>query len=289
MTGYGHGQAAGAGVRVDVEISSVNRKQLDVQVGLPRAWQSLEAWVTGQLARAVSRGRVSVQVTVARTGVAGAGRVVICDELVAEVARAARRAARRAGLPETVAMGDMLRIPGVVVVKDEEPAVEQAMPLLEKAMNRALSRFGAMRRREGVNLHRDLAGRLAGLARHVDAIAARAPSVVEHYRRALRERIGRAIADTGIDDERLEKEVILFADRCDIAEELARLRSHFQQARALMKQTDPAGRPLDFLAQEMFREINTVGAKAADHVIAAEVVQFKTELERFREQVQNIE
>jgi len=146
-----------------------------------------------------------------------------------------------------------------------------------------------MRQREGRAMLADLNARLAGLQESVGVIARRAPELAERFRGTLRARILAAAAGLEIADERIEKEVILYADRSDIAEELTRLRSHFGQARDLLKRREPAGRALDFLAQEIFREINTIGSKAGDPVVSSQVVTFKAELERFREQVQNIE
>lgn len=289
MTGFGQGFAQGGGLRADVEISSVNRKQLDVMVNLPRPLASLEPWVQEQCSHQLSRGRIHIQIAVQAANGTSAGNVVVDQALAERCIIELRRAAKKIGVSDEVTLRDIMRIPGVLTLHEPGEDVEQAKPVIAKAMERAMRSFTAMRRREGAALGRDLARRLERLAELVDKIAARAPELPGHYRKLLRARIEQLAGAAGIADERIEKEVVMFADRADITEELTRLQSHFQQARGMLRQAEPAGRSLDFLAQEMFREINTIASKASDAAISAAVVHFKAELERFREQVQNIE
>lgn len=289
MTGFGHGHAQGAGLRVDVEISSVNRKQLDVMINLPRPLQSLESWILEQLSHEMSRGRLSLQITVHSIGGNGSSPVVINQELISSCLSELRRTAKHLGVSPEISMSDLIRIPGVMTIHDAGQDSEAVKPILQKALQKALVSFTAMRKREGKILLKDLSARVDKLDELVRTISERSPGLVTGYRRALRERIAQLSGDMHIPDERLEKEVVLFADRADITEEITRLRSHIKQARGMMKQEDPAGRSMDFLAQEMFREINTIGSKAGDSIISSIVVNFKADLERFREQVQNIE
>lgn len=289
MTGFGHGFAQGGGLRAEVEISSVNRKQLDVMVNLPRPLASLEPWVQEQCSHQLSRGRIHIQINVQAAKGTGAGSVVVDHVLAERCIDGLRRAAKKLGVRDEITLRDIMRIPGVLRVHEPGEDVEQAKPVIAKAMARAMRSFTAMRRREGATLGGDLARRLARLAELTDKVAVRAPELPGHYRTMLRARIEKLAAGSGIADERIDKEVVLFADRADITEELTRLQSHFQQARGMLRQPEPAGRSLDFLAQEMFREINTIASKASDAAISAAVVHFKAELERFREQVQNIE
>ena len=289
MTGFGQGQAEGGGLRVDIEISSVNRKQLDVSVNLPRSLQSLEPWIVEQVSRHLSRGRVSIQVGVRYAGKSGHAAVHIDLELARACVKELKQAARALGLAPELSMHEVIRLPGVVVVEEAGQDLAKVKPVMEKALDRAVAAFMAMRKDEGAQLMRDVADRMERLESMAGRVAERAPGLVDGYRKTLRDRISQLAGELRIEDERLEKEVVLFADRADISEELTRLRSHFKQARGMFRQKDPAGRSLDFLAQEMFREINTIGSKAGDSVISALVVQFKAELERFREQVQNIE
>ena len=164
------------------------------------------------------------------------------------------------------------------------------LPTLKRAVGQALGQLQDMRSKEGANLGRDLAKRLASLRRITKRVAKRAPKVVEHHRTRLLERLAKADIDVAdADDERFLREVVYFTDRSDISEELTRLESHFDQVDGCLISNEPVGRKLDFLAQEMFREVNTIGSKANDSEISQEVVTLKTELEKIREQVQNVE
>jgi len=289
MTGFGHGHARGLGLRVSVEISSVNRKQLDINVNLPRPLQSLESYMVESLSHEASRGRISAQVSVQFAGDRQAAPVKINQDLIRSCARELRQIAARSGISPDIALSDLIRIPGVITIQEADQDVERVKPVLEKALKKAIASFNAMRKREGDSLLKDLSGRVDRLEKLVGQIEARAPGLVSGYRAALRERISKLSGDLHIPDDRLEKEVVMFADRADITEEITRLHSHFKQARGMLRQKDAAGRSMDFLAQEMFREINTIGSKAADAIISSAVVSFKADLERFREQVQNIE
>jgi uncharacterized protein (TIGR00255 family) len=200
------------------------------------------------------------------------------------------RLARELELAQPVSLDALLRIPGVIEspVGDEDP--DGFWPPVEAALAKALASLLKMRVREGSHLARDLKARAATMRRLAAEIGRQAPAVPQRYRAQLVERIRQAkIELSSTDDERLLKEIVLFADRSDISEELTRLQSHFQQFDDCLKATEPVGRTLDFLAQEMNREVNTIGSKANDSLISQAVVSLKAELERFREQVQNVE
>jgi uncharacterized protein (TIGR00255 family) len=289
MTGFGQGYAQADGLRIEVEINSVNRKQLDVMVNLPRNLASLEPWVQEKLSHQMSRGRVHVQVAMQATGRLAAGSVEVNHALAERCVVELRRAAKKLDIGDAITLQDLIRVPGVLTVHDASEDLDRIKPVIEKALQRALRNFSTMRKREGAALGIDLAKRLEPLAQHVEKVAGRAPMLAGNYRKSLRDRIQQITGDLAVSDDRIEKEVVLFADRADITEELTRLQSHLQQARGMLRQKEPAGRALDFLAQEMFREINTIASKASDAVISGVVVQFKAELERLREQVQNIE
>ena len=290
MTGRGTGAAAGRLARVEVELSSVNRKQLDVDVGLPRFLSSFESRVQELVQGRLSRGRVSgeIRVTWAEAAQASGARVDL--GLARATVTALRAAAKKLGLPDDLKASALLSLPGLVALEHGERDLETLWPSVRKALDAALAKLQAMRKKEGAALGRDLQGRLATLRTLVGEIAARAPGVAETYRANLLKRIAAALPGTDLaGDERLLKEVALFADKADVAEELVRLDSHFRQADGLLKTGGVVGRTLDFLVQEMGREINTIGSKANDAGIARRVVACKAELERFREQVQNIE
>lgn len=289
MTGFGQGFAEGFGLRVEVEISSVNRKQLDVMINLPRSLQSLEPWVQEQLTHQMSRGRINLQIGVQYTGSGGASPVKVNRALAESCLKELRATAKKLSLDAEITLRDLIRIPGVIVIQEAGQDIDRVKPVLQRALSGAIKKFMEMRKREGAALLRDLVARVDKLDDYVRQVAERAPGLVAGYRKALRDRVGQLAGELHIPDERLDKEVILFADRADITEEITRLRSHLKQARGMFRTKEPAGRAMDFLAQEMFREINTIGSKAGDSVISSIVVNFKADLERFREQVQNIE
>ena len=282
MTGFGEASAVRGGITVHVEISSINRKQLDLSVNLPRALQSLEVQLTGLVKQAVTRGRVAVTVQVSGSQGSSVAALRFNEPLAKSFLQSCRQSARILKLQGDLSISDLLRIPGVVVIEEAGADVAKVKPLLQKAAV-------AAREREGKSLARDLTRRL-GLMRKVAAsLKRRAPQSVADHRVALTKRIAALAPSVAMDPDRLEREVILFADRSDVTEELTRLDSHLDQARVIMNGDGPSGKALDFLAQEMLREINTIGSKSSDREMAHAVVSLKTELERFREQVQNIE
>ncbi len=289
MTGHGRGQAAGGGLRVEVEISTVNRRQLDIQLTLPPPLRLLESRIQDEIAKSVARGRVLAEVVVQGTDRVKREAIRVNQDLARAYVDALRGAAKKLSLRDDLGVSELARLPGVLHYEPLDEDIRKAWPLVEQAVARALTALQRMRSREGAALRRDLSRRVDTLAAAVVVIRRAAPQVTARYRDTLRERLAKAgLVAEGM-DERLQRELILFADRCDIAEELTRLDSHLAQARTLLGQAEPAGRSLDFLAQELFREINTVGSKANDAAIAAQVVAFKAELERLREQVQNVE
>ncbi len=289
MTGFGSGKASGGGFDIAVEISSVNRKQADIQIDLPRQLLCVENLFGEDIRKVVSSGRVNCRVLMNVTG-GGSSRNMHIDEKLAEryLARI-RRASGRLRLPKEVSMEYLLGLPGVVTFYEPKADKDVLWPVCARALSGALRQFDRMRKIEGATLGRDVLARLALMEKLTGRIGVRAPQTVKHYRKTLLQRIADAGVDIADSDGRLLKEIALFADRCDISEELTRLHSHFSQARGLLSGKNPAGRSLDFLAQEMLREFNTIGSKAHDAGIRADVVTCKAELERLREQVQNIE
>lgn len=287
MTGFGRGEAQGGGTRVIAEISSVNRKQFDCSVSLPREYAACEARVVALVRATVRRGHVKGGVSVSRAAGDGAGEVDL------KRARARlyllRRAARELGLPDDLTASRLAEWHDVVRVDAPAPDLDRDWPLIERAVQQALARLDAMRRREGKSLARDLVGRVRRLRRSAGDIRTRAPRVAASYRAALAARIAAVTGGLQLDAAVLAREVALFADRCDISEELTRLASHFEQFDGLLSGGESCGRTLDFLCQEIAREINTIGSKANDSAISRQVVMFKAELEAVREQAQNIE
>lgn len=290
MTGRGAAAAAGRLARVEVELSSVNRKQLDVDVGLPRFLAAYESRVLETVQSRLSRGRVTGEIRVTWAEAAQAAGAKVDLGLARAAVGALRAAAQKLDLPDDLQASALLSLPGLVVLEHGKRDLEALWPTVRQALEAALAKLQAMRKKEGAALGRDLRARLGTLRKLVGEIAARAPGVAETYRANLLKRIAAALPGSDLAaDERLLREVALFADKADVAEELVRLDSHFRQAEDALKAGGVVGRALDFLVQEMGREINTIGSKANDAEIARRVVAAKAELERFREQVQNVE
>jgi len=290
MTGYGRGECAQDGFKVTVELSSVNRKQAEVSVTLPRELEQLETPIRDIINRQIARGRVNARITLHTAENKLSARKHINETLAKAYAGEFARLAKSLKLAGEVTLDQVLRAPGVFQTDEQLAESEDLWPAVEKALNLSMTALLKMREREGAHLVRDLADRIAIMRTAVEKIRRQAPVTMENYRRQLVERVKSAgLENIGPEDERLLKEIVLFADRSDISEELARLQSHFQQFDDCRKTKEPVGRTLDFLAQEMNREINTIGSKANDAVISREVVTLKAELEKFREQAQNVE
>lgn len=290
MTGYGCGESTLEGGKVVVEVSSVNRKQTEISLSLPRELEVLEARMREQINRQVSRGRVTVRMVYHASDARKAGAARINRPLARAFRDEMVKLAEELGMEPRITLDTLLRVPGVLETDEGVEDAEVFWPAVEASLRDALTQLVRMRVQEGDNLRQDLWTRLGLMRRAAVLVRELAPGVAENYRRQLHERIAAAgITLTEEDRERLLKEVALFADRSDITEELTRLESHFGQFEACLTQTEPVGRTLDFLAQEMNREINTIGSKANDAAIAREVVTLKAELERIREQSQNIE
>ncbi len=290
MTGYGRGDSSKDGFKITVELSSVNRKQTEIAITLPREMELLEAQVRDLINRHIARGRLTGRVSLHAGASNLSARMHLNVPLAKAYARELNNLAKQLKLPGPVTLDQLARAPGVLQT-DEELAVEEDLwPAVEKALKQALAQLVKMREREGAHLAQDLARRIAVMRQSAALIQKHAPTVAERYRQQLIERIKSAgLEAPGTDDERLLKEVVYFADRSDISEELTRLQSHFQQFEDGRKSQEPVGRMLDFLAQEINREVNTIGSKANDSLISREVVTLKTELEKFREQAQNVE
>lgn len=290
MTGHGWGEHACEGYKISVEISSVNRKQCEVAVNLPREVDVLESRVRDEVNRKIARGRVVVGVALHAMEDQADPDVSLNLPLARAYTKAFLKLAADLKLGGEVSLDLVLRSPGVLRTNQEPADAEVFWPALKAALDKGLEQIVEMRKREGKHLLKDLASRIKTMRQAVARVQKQAPQVQERYRQTLLERIrASGLSATEANDDRLQKEVIYFADRCDVSEELTRLRAHFDQFDEVVKQADPVGRTLDFLAQEMNREINTLGAKANDSQISRDVVLLKTELEKFREQVQNVE
>ncbi|MST94264.1 MAG: YicC family protein [Pedosphaera sp.] len=290
MTGYGRGEAAQDGWKITVELSAVNRKQSEIVVNLPRELEVLEAQIRDEINRRVARGRVTARVALHAGEGQEADRVRVNTPLAQAYAKQLRELAKKLKLAGVVTLDQIVRAPGVLQADENLGDAEDFWPAVKKATSQALGQLVKMREREGAQLLKDIAGRIAIMRKSAGRVREQAPQVMARYRAQLLERVKNAGLDpASLDEERLHKEMVLFADRSDISEEITRLQSHFQQFDQCVKSAEPVGRTLDFLAQEMNREINTIGSKANDSLISREVMVLKTELEKFREQSMNVE
>ena len=288
MTGFGRGELSVNGVRFRVEMSSVNRKQADVVVNLPRELVELDLAIRKAVTAVVSRGRVVVNVSIEQVR-ASKQEIVIDHALAEQYVAAAAKLNHTFKLGTGMTPAEVLRSPGVTTLSDHVVEASEAWPSIEKTLQKALNSLQRARKREGLHLKKDLQARLKLLRELVKEIEKAAPKVVATYRQSLHKRLEDSGLQLPLDDERLLKEIGLFAERSDISEELTRLHSHLKQFQTFLASPEPQGRAMDFLAQELNREFNTIGSKANNAGISQAVVAGKTEVEKIREQVQNVE
>ncbi|HEV8440085.1 MAG TPA: YicC/YloC family endoribonuclease [Methylomirabilota bacterium] len=290
MTGYGRAEGSAARLALSVECKSVNHRHLDISLKLPRPITSLESDVRRLIQSAVGRGRVDVSVSL--NPVEGGTLTPLSVNLsqAREYAELARQVGDEVGLGGGPTVGWLLEQPGVLS-RDAEPmlSAEDVWPLLSDVLTRGLGDLQARREAEGRALAQELALLHDSLGAHVEVMTKRAPAAVERRAGRLRERIQSLLGDASLDETRIAIEVAVWADKTDISEELARLRAHLEQFALLLRTGGTVGRTLDFLIQEMNREVNTVGSKADDLEIAQAVIAAKGTLEKLREQAQNIE
>lgn len=288
MTGFGRGEQVGAGKRFSVEMKSVNHRYGEVVIRQPKQLAPLEDRARKLLLEKVSRGRLDVFVTLEEDG--DTGKVVKVDKgLALAYYNALKEIEDLLGNGVSMDYHNISKYPDVLSVEVAEDDLDELWTVYESALAKALAQLIAMRGVEGAKLKEDLLVRAARIESWTGEIAERAPLVVDVYREKLLQRIQTQLPEITIDETRLATEVALFADRCSITEELVRLNSHMDQFRKSLELAEPVGRKLDFLVQEMNREVNTIGSKANDLAITNIVVNMKSEVEKIREQIQNIE
>lgn len=287
MTGYGRGEATNGDVSVVVEIKSVNNRFRDVNVRMPREYMMLEARIATAVKAAVTRGRVDVFV---RRSATESNQLVHADPVLAERYLVAVRAvAQRLQLPASeVQLDAILSQPGVLSLREIEADALTEWEVVETALLAALQELMEMRATEGAALRTDLMGHLAALERQHIEVSTQTDGLVARLHQRLEERLKRLLGDR-FDAARVVQEAAVLADKADVSEELARLVSHFSQFRSALDATEPIGRRLEFLVQEMNREVNTLGSKSAEHPVSAAVIDMKSVLERVREQAANVE
>ncbi|MGH7251223.1 MAG: YicC/YloC family endoribonuclease [Nitrospiraceae bacterium] len=288
MTGYGRREAVWRGGSVAVELRSVNHRFCEVVIRLPRALSSLEDDFKRRIQRRCTRGRIELAVSL--HGGKDSGRTISLDRSLAkQYHRLLGDLKQELRLGGTIDVALLAGFRDIVSVSDQ-PVVDRRMTgIVRRLVAGALADLDAMRRREGAALARDAKSRLQVIRQAAAGIATRTPLVVQEYFDRMKARVEKLVGSGQADPGRLHQEIALYADRCDVTEELTRLESHLAQFTAALNGGGPVGRTLDFLLQEMGREVNTIGSKANDAEISTHVVQIKGELEKIREQVQNIE
>ena len=293
MTGYGQGSARNPSIQIDVEIRSVNHRFLDLVIRMPREIQSLEEALRRRIRSDIARGRVEVNVRVNRSTPAN-GEVLFDRHLARQYYKFLKEMSDSFGIADDSLLGILASMPGVFQLSELEQTLDEVEDLLMEASGAALHQLLSMRSREALQLETDLRQHLVICRQLWSEINHRAPLVVEEYRQRLRERVAALMRENFdgtsiLPKERLETEILIFAEKSDINEELVRMKSHLDQLESLWKQEAPIGRTADFLLQEIHREVNTIASKSGDAIVAQKVVQVKTILEKMREQVQNIE
>ena len=287
MTGYGRGQIARARVKVVVEIQSVNKRQSDVALNLPDRLSELEPEMRAVIAQHVHRGRLTVRVSLehAKTGFSS----VVNSGLAKAYLRSMYSLRDELKLPGEITIETILQAPGVIDTPRDTPLAPTTHAATLAALKIALQKLLSMRAKEGANLLKDLMHRTKVVHQTLATIRKLQPRATRRYQSQLQERIKKLGLDVSVDDDRLVKEIALFAERSDFSEEVTRLESHLDQFVQTSKKQEPIGRTLEFLSQEIARELNTLSAKANDAEISQLVVRCKAELEKIREQIQNVE
>lgn len=288
MTGYGKGVAARDGRELTVELKGVNHRFLDISLRLPRILSCMEDTIRKVLNARLSRGHIDVYVNYRNTRT-DSKTVQVDTQLATAYVTAARAIPTSLGLEDDLTLASVLRLPDVTEIVAADEDTDALIALAEEATDAAVSALETMRLAEGARLQSALKAGVDNMAAYREQIMERAPFVVEDYRKKLNERIEQVLSDTEIDRARLATEVALFADRACIDEEIVRLGSHIVQFNAYLTADEPIGRKMDFIIQEMNRECNTIGSKANDAELTNVVLLCKAEIEKLREQIQNVE
>ena len=288
MTGYGRARATRNLRDITVEIRSVNNRYLDCTVKMPRMYAFAEDAVKARVQKAVSRGKVDVYITVDASA-ADVAQVNVNTALAAQYAQALRALAAVCGTEGQVTPEQLARFPEVLTVTKADEDLECVSADLCAVLDEALDSYNAMRAAEGVKLAEDIGARLTAIEGMTAQVEERSPETVREYQQKLTARMQEVLQSTAIDEQRILQEAAIYADKIAVDEETVRLRSHVSQLRGMLQSDQPMGRKMDFLIQELNRESNTIGSKCSNLDIARIVVDLKGEVEKIREQVQNIE
>jgi uncharacterized protein (TIGR00255 family) len=288
MTGYGNAKLSADDITVSVELRSVNNRYLETSVRIPRTFLALEDEIKNTVKQHISRGKVDLFVSI-DSSAADTIAVTVNGKLAEAYVNALRQMSEAYTLPFDLTASSLSRLPDVLSVEKEETENERIAQVLHEALKEALADFDAMRTREGAKLQADVASRIETIEGIVSTIEQAAPETVALYRTRLEQKLQEVLQSKDIDESRILTEAAVFADRIAVDEELVRLRSHIAQMKGFLEEGSPIGKKMDFLIQEFNREANTIGSKCQNSAIAHVVVDLKAEIEKIREQIQNIE
>ncbi len=288
MTGYGHAQKNVHGKDITVEIKSVNHKFFDFSVRTSRGYSFIEDKIRSYVKDRISRGKVDVYVSIINVDETAAD-VILNESLAAGYVTALRQLAQKFGLRDDISVSTVARYSDIFTVKKQTEDEDEVWSAVSEVLSEAVDGFISMRENEGVKLYDDVVSRMNSILGTVEKIEARSPQTLSEYSARLRAKIEELKGDSAIDEQRMLTEIAIFADKIAVDEETVRLRSHFSQMLTMLDSGEAVGRKLDFIVQEMNREANTIGSKAQDAEIAHMVVEIKSEIEKIREQIQNIE
>ena len=288
MTGYGRAEFANDDLKITVEIKSVNNRYLDIGIKMPRQLGMLESSIRAELKKYIKRGKVDVYIAYEDLKEANV-EVKYNSKIAGEYLGYLRQMAQEYGITDDIRVSNLAKFPDVFTMEEEPLNPDKLWESLRSVITEAAENFLQSRVREGEFLRNDLMGKLDEMQGHVDFITERAPGIVASYRQRLYDKVRELVADTAIEDSRILQEVTIYADKVCVDEELVRLQSHIQATRDALDGSEGVGRKLDFIAQEMNRESNTILSKSDDLEVSDRAIELKTTVEKVREQIQNIE
>lgn len=288
MTGYGRAVLENDKRQITVEIHSINHRYLDLNIKTPRAYSFLEDTVKKCITGSVARGKVDVYVGV-KDKEDKSVKITLNASIVEGYIAAATEINSRFGVHNDLSATSLLRLPDAIIIDKDEPDIDEINEQVTSALNEAVSSYNSVRSEEGSRLCADIIYRAELISKMVDFVEERSPESVVEYREKISQRMTEILGDTDIAEQRILSEAAIFADKVSVTEEIVRLRSHLEQLHGMINGNLPSGRKLDFLVQELNREVNTIGSKASDYPITKTVVDIKAEIEKIREQIQNLE
>lgn len=288
MTGYGKGEASGEGLAIHIELRSVNHRYSDISIKAPRFLMPFENELRKLIGQSLKRGKIDLFIQTDFTGDLGQ-QPVLNKQLAESYMQVFNDLSLHCSLTDEIPLNLLASQKDVITVQEQLPDEDAAIQLIREAVQTGLEKIVSMRQTEGDAMQKDMAVRLNDLSGYIATVEQRAPLVIQEWQQKLKDRLARLPDDVSFDPQRVAQEIAVFADRSDISEEVTRFRSHIDQFELLFTVDEPVGRKMDFLSQELNREANTMGSKANDAELARTVVEIKAELEKIREQVQNIE